>query len=145
MSSTMTIVMNTLEDFRQLSQVCSGKVCLNIPSSSIAVSFTVNFIMGCGFLGVPWGFNEAGIGTGILTLFLATGVCLITAFLLLETMARAEATTRTEYLVSTPIQRNSKQIKSLSTHELLMVCHRFHRIDNPFQQRSSCRGASSKL
>ena len=34
----------------------------------VAVAFTVNYIMGTGFLTLPWAFSEAGIGLGFLVL-----------------------------------------------------------------------------
>lgn len=43
-------------------------------SPFVAMCFTVNYIMGTGFLTLPWAFNSAGIG---LSLVVLGGVCLI--------------------------------------------------------------------
>jgi len=58
--------------------------------------FTVNYIMGTGFLTLPWAFYSAGI---VLSLFTIAIVCLVSDIsksYVLETMARADALFRAE-------------------------------------------------
>lgn len=58
--------------------------------------FTVNYIMGTGFLTLPWAFYSAGI---VLSLFTVAIVCLasdISKGYVLETMARSDALFRAE-------------------------------------------------
>lgn len=58
--------------------------------------FTVNYIMGTGFLTLPWAFYSAGI---VLSLFTVAIVCLVSDIskgYVLETMARSDALFRAE-------------------------------------------------
>lgn len=54
----------------------------------VAVAFTVNYIMGTGFLTLPWAFSEAGIGLGFLVLLFMTVVSDITKDYILEALVR---------------------------------------------------------
>lgn len=52
--------------------------------------FTVNYVMGTGFLTLPWAFQSSGIGLAILTLTFVGYVSNISKDYVLEAMARAE-------------------------------------------------------
>ena len=55
-----------------------------------SMCFTVNYVMGTGFLTLPWAFNSAGIGLAILTLTFVGYISNISKDYVLEAMARAE-------------------------------------------------------
>ena len=59
-------------------------------SFGVAVAFTINYIMGAGFLGVPQAFSASGLVLGSVLMILATLLCDITKNWVLEAMARAE-------------------------------------------------------
>jgi len=54
----------------------------------VAVAFTVNYIMGTGFLTLPWAFSKAGVALGIIVLFCMSFLCNITKDFVLEALAR---------------------------------------------------------
>lgn len=54
------------------------------------VAFTINFIIGSGFLTIPWAFEKVGLLLGSLILCLFALFSVISAFLLLETIERAQ-------------------------------------------------------
>jgi amino acid permease len=56
----------------------------------VTVAFTLNYIIGSGFLTLPWAFEKAGILLGVIILFLFGFFSTISVFFILETMARAE-------------------------------------------------------
>lgn len=56
----------------------------------ITVAFTLNYIIGSGFLTLPWAFEEAGVLLGIIILFIFGFFSTISVFFILETMARAD-------------------------------------------------------
>lgn len=60
-------------------------------SFGVTVAFTLNYIIGTGFLTLPWGFNQTGIILGVVALGFMTFFAMSSALLLLESMARAEA------------------------------------------------------
>lgn len=68
----------------------------------VAVCFTINYIMGCGFLGVPRALHEAGIAFGACMMVLVTLAAMLSKTYLLETMCRAEALTRAALVSSEP-------------------------------------------
>ena len=55
----------------------------------VAVCFTLNYVIGSGFLTLPWAFNVAGIGFASLVLSAVSALSLLTCWKLLEVMARA--------------------------------------------------------
>eukprot|EP00957_Ditylum_brightwellii_P206220 15347405-Ditylum_brightwellii.AAC.1 len=57
----------------------------------VAVCFTLNNIIGTGFLLLPWAFVQAGIALSVITLTLSTFIADLCVVYELETMARAEA------------------------------------------------------
>lgn len=70
-------------------------------SFMVIVAFTVNYVMGTGFLTLPWAFHKCGIALGIAVLFLMVGPSLVSVSLILETMARAGVLkSNTEHLQS---------------------------------------------
>lgn len=60
-------------------------------SPLIAVCFTVNYLVGTGFLTLPWAFVQGGLVLSTILLLMATGVSDFAKDFLLEAMARAEA------------------------------------------------------
>jgi hypothetical protein len=60
-------------------------------SFGVTVAFTLNYIIGTGFLTLPWGFTQTGNILGIGVLGLMTMFAISAALLMLEAMARAEA------------------------------------------------------
>lgn len=56
----------------------------------IAACFTVNYLVGTGFLTLPWAFAQAGLILSTIMLIIATGLSDIVKDFLLEAMARAE-------------------------------------------------------
>lgn len=52
--------------------------------------FMVNFILGTGFLGIPYGFFHGGLIAGTLTLVVTGIMAWLTALYELESMARAQ-------------------------------------------------------
>lgn len=60
-------------------------------SFGVTVAFTLNYIIGTGFLTLPWGFNQTGKILGIGVLGLMTMFATSAALFMLEAMARAEA------------------------------------------------------
>lgn len=60
-------------------------------SFGVTVAFTLNYIIGTGFLTLAWGFNQTGKLLGVTVLGIMTMFAISAALLLLEAMARAEA------------------------------------------------------
>jgi hypothetical protein len=60
-------------------------------SFMVTVAFTLNYIIGTGFLTLPWGFQVTGVPLGIILLGSLTLFAVSAALCLLEAMARAEA------------------------------------------------------
>jgi hypothetical protein len=60
-------------------------------SFAVTVAFTLNYIIGTGFLTLPWGFNQTGRILGVTVLGLMTLFAMSAALFMLEAMARAEA------------------------------------------------------
>ena len=60
----------------------------------VATCFVLNFVIGSGFLGVPYAFEQAGVLLGPLLVAAVTLLLLHTAMYELEAMAIAEAVTR---------------------------------------------------
>lgn len=50
----------------------------------------INFVLGTGFLGVPYGFYTGGVLAGVITLFSITLISWMCAIFVLETMARCQ-------------------------------------------------------
>jgi amino acid permease len=63
-------------------------------SHFIAVCFTVNYLVGTGFLCIPWAFEQGGIVLSVLTLLFVVFISNITMNYLLASMAVAEALAR---------------------------------------------------
>lgn len=64
------------------------------------MSFTINFVMGSGFLAIPWGMEQAGVGTGIVLLLLATSALYMTCTMLLDAIARTDAVERRQLMIA---------------------------------------------
>ena len=60
-------------------------------SPFVAFCFTINYVLGTGFLTLPWAFVQGGLVLSAIALFLAAIVADVTKDYLLETMARAES------------------------------------------------------
>ena len=62
-------------------------------SHFVAICFTVNYLIGTGFLTIPWAFERGGIVLSLITLMMVAAVSNITKNYLLSAMALAEALT----------------------------------------------------
>ena len=71
-------------------------------NSVAAYIFTINYILGVGCLGVPYGFARAGIALGSFIVVLVTAVSYATVCYVAETVRRAEA------LARMPCERGSR-------------------------------------
>ena len=73
---------------------------VNMPPHSfsfvVAVCFTLNYIIGSGFLTLPWAFYETGWLLGLLLLGIVSVVSILASSFILEAMARAEVLTNFE-------------------------------------------------
>ena len=72
-----------------------------------SVCFTVNFIVGTGFLTLPWAFVQGGLILSTILLILASGICDIIKDFTLEAMARAEAVVPISESIKEDIKENS--------------------------------------
>ena len=59
----------------------------------VAVCFTLNYIIGSGFLTLPWAFYETGWLLSLIILGIVTLVSVLASWFILEAMARAEILT----------------------------------------------------
>ena len=57
----------------------------------VACCFTLNYVIGSGFLTLPWAFNASGLVLASLVLTIITAVSLVTSWKLLEVICRANA------------------------------------------------------
>lgn len=87
-------------------------------SRPVAVCMTLNFIMGCGFLGVPWAFNRVGIVFGSVFMVALTYLCLMTVSYILDGMKCAEALTRAKL---DPIAHSSRPEYMVSGRKFELV------------------------
>jgi amino acid permease len=55
----------------------------------VAMAFTINFIIGSGFLTIPWAFSQTGVALGVALLVVLTGFAIVSSVFVVETMARA--------------------------------------------------------
>ena len=69
----------------------SAPPCARSFSTFVAVCFTVNYIMGTGFLTIPWAFHSAGIVLSFIVLALVCLISDVSKSFVLEAMARASA------------------------------------------------------
>lgn len=56
-----------------------------------AYCFSVNYVLGVGILGIPWGFVKAGLVLSPLVLLVVSILSFVTVIFVLDTMARAQA------------------------------------------------------
>ena len=56
----------------------------------VGVAFTINYVIGSGFLTIPWAFQQAGPLLGLLVLFVFAFFSVVSVLFILETMERAE-------------------------------------------------------
>ena len=63
-------------------------------SQPVAVAFTINYLIGTGFLTLPWAFGQGGILLSTITFLFVLTICNISKDYVLSTMARAEAMSR---------------------------------------------------
>lgn len=76
----------------------------------VAVTFTLNYIVGTGFLTLPWAFHAAGslLATTVLLFITLLAVC--SALMILETMSRAAALPSSSQLESSRVYQNYSSI-----------------------------------
>eukprot|EP00563_Minutocellus_polymorphus_P017560 CAMPEP_0197726256 /NCGR_PEP_ID=MMETSP1434-20131217/14526_1 /TAXON_ID=265543 /ORGANISM="Minutocellus polymorphus, Strain CCMP3303" /LENGTH=520 /DNA_ID=CAMNT_0043312127 /DNA_START=75 /DNA_END=1634 /DNA_ORIENTATION=+ len=63
-------------------------------SQPVAVAFTINYLIGTGFLTLPWAFDQGGILLSTATFLFVLVICNISKDMVLSAMARAEAMSR---------------------------------------------------
>ena len=63
-------------------------------TTTTAVAFTINYLIGTGFLTLPWAFGQGGILLSTITFLFVLVICNISKDYVLSTMARAEAMKR---------------------------------------------------
>lgn len=73
----------------------------------VAVAFSCNYIMGCGFLGLPSAFVKSGVLLGPLLILLGGLIMNATKDLVLEAMARAEAMAKASQICSKALRHAS--------------------------------------
>ena len=89
-------------------------------NSLTAVLFTINYIIGTGFLTIPWAFSQCGILIGVLTMVIIVLPSTVAAYFVLETMARAEGLDR---CLVAPRDREKHNYQSISAdHEIEKQC-----------------------
>lgn len=81
----------TVEDGRGRSTSTSSAASNEGFSFWVAAAFTVNYIMGCGFLGMPSAFASSGLVLGPIVVVVFGLIMNVTKDFMLEAMARAEA------------------------------------------------------
>lgn len=89
-----------------------------------AVAFTVNYIMGCGFLGVPQAFVASGILLGPLTILTFGYLMNLTKDFVLDAMARTEAITK--------LRRGEVTLSQLSEEQYLVNSSRTFEVSDLF-------------
>jgi len=75
-----------------------------------AVSFTLNYIIGTGFLTLPWAFYESGWAAGVIALSVMTTFAILSSFFLVETMARADVLAEMESKSISDVSSTGKSI-----------------------------------
>jgi len=85
---TQITASSELSDFSTWEEAATEKAGF---SSVVAICFTINYIMGTGFLALPWAFVQGGLISSTIALLLIAVIADISKDFLLETMARAEA------------------------------------------------------
>ena len=110
--------------------------------SWVVVCFTINVIMGSGFLGVPGGFGESGVVLGPLVLIGVSLMQWVAACMLAQVVTRAHALLTTSDAAATlsptliplakseapsaaggsRLQPPSLQIPSHTSYEIMMLC-----------------------
>ena len=85
----------------------------------VAVAFTVNYIVGTGFLTIPWAFSQAGCFLSILILSGVVYFAIASALFILEAMARADTVLTMQLNLQLEEQRSSSisELAPLQTHD----------------------------
>jgi len=81
-------------------------------SFAVGLAFTLNYIVGTGFLTLPWAFQEAGSGLGLLVLSIVTIFAVFACSQLLDALARAQVLLVTEIDEEGGGERQTKEIEN---------------------------------
>lgn len=68
----------------------------------VTVAFTLNYILGSGFLTLPWGFEQTGLLLGVLVLLVVGFFSVLSTYFILEAMERANILHRVGKLHNSP-------------------------------------------
>ena len=85
----------------------------------VTVAFTLNYIIGTGFLTLPWAFQQTGCLLGISILVVMTLFSMISACLIVENMARAallsSSLAKNEDVEDVVVNADSSRYQSVTT------------------------------
>ena len=106
------------------------------PPSPSQLCFTINYVMGTGFLTLPWSFASSGLLLSLITMFLVGCISNVSKDWILNAMARAEAieskaeeeksaTSKTSLLPSPPHTHTPLPLVSTRKYELVSLCSLF--------------------
>eukprot|EP00762_Andalucia_godoyi_P002685 ANDGO_03430.mRNA.1 Transmembrane protein 104 homolog len=107
-------------------------------STFVGYSMCVNYILGVGVLGIPWGFYNAGLAFGILYMLLITVIAVVSVLWLVEIASRAEA------VVSARPSDASASPSSISAYSLLSPASDYNSSASASTSSASAAVASSK-
>lgn len=82
------------------------------------VCVTVNFVMGCGYLGLAWGLVRSGVVTGVVISVIAALISFTTIMYEVETMVRTDALLRLKKRPKWPLSDNSAPEQTLDAPPL---------------------------
>lgn len=91
-----------------------SEISSDVPSThsftfAVAVCFTLNYIIGTGFLTLPWAFRQTGFVLGSLVLLVFTGFSIASVIFILEAISRAEDLMKNTF-------RNSESVSVSELH-----------------------------
>jgi len=78
----------------------------------VAACFTINYVIGTGFLALPWAFNEAGIVLSLITLLLVAVASDMSKNMLLEAIAVADTLVKVRSAQGEPLLSGGRSIGS---------------------------------
>lgn len=101
-------------------------------SRFVAICFTVNYIMGTGFLALPWAFVQGGLISSSIALLLIAFISDVSKNFILESMARAEALV--EY-GSHEIQNHHGPNSDFDNENIALTYHNYNQSDSKVSSR----------
>jgi amino acid permease len=83
----------------------------------VAVAFTINYVIGSGFLTIPWAFNKAGVLLGVTILLLFAFFSVLAIFFILETIERAQILEKYGFADNTKQGNNLNRYADVEDHK----------------------------